>query len=638
MAEKKTIKIFIASAGEMEAERLQVDHVFTRLNKTHKHLTLDPVKYEYDTIAGSQPGKKRIQDNITPKLTESHCAVFIFYSKIGKYTKEEFDHAMKENKKLFVFFKKGFSPDLAEMKAYKELLAFNKSLNDTVLKKEYKEVAGFDQQLYETLNLFLAEEYPAADVTEITETATTLSKNNQELIQMLGEKDRKIQELEKQLNTSQDSKIEDELQKLLAEQEAIKNELRQSEEIIKQQAKDKEILEQQLTLQKDKDELKAKALEEVEKGNYTTAEEYLKQSAKSSIDETAETFYELAKIKKLQFLYADALKYYELAATVNPENSLYLIEAGMIANNMWLYNKAIELHEKALNILERKQNNESPEIASIYNHLGLAYNKKGDYDKAIESFNKSLAIDKKIYKKNHPNIATLYNNLGAIYEIKGEYDKAIEFYEKALKISKKIHGEEHFQIAILYSNLGLAYDCKGEYDKAIGFLEKALTIEKKFYGGEDPTIAISYNNLGSVNDNKREYDKAIRFYKKALTIDKKFFGDEHPNIAVRYNNLGLVCYNKGEYDKAIEFLEKALIIDRKFHAEEHPDIATRYNNLGLAYEYKGEYEKAVSYCEKALQILNKFLPESHPNIRIVTENLAAAQAALEEQQKKKPRK
>jgi len=592
MAEKTTIKIFIASAGELADEREKSILILTQLNKSYKHLHLEPILWEIDMVKGNYPDKKSIQDAINPKLKESQVIVFLFYTRIGKNTLIEFELANSENKKMLVLFREGFSPKKEQLKTYGELLDFKESM-DAILRMSYDDLDKFENLFYTNLNLYLSETYPIKETLTAPET-TALPSSIQKVIQDLTEKDKRIKELEGQLALKPNNKGDDELQKLIAEKEMLHKELQQSEEIIKQQAKDKEGLEKQLTLQKDKDDIKAKALEEIKKGNYAEAKKHLKQSARSSIVETATTFFELAKIEKLEFHYADALGYFELAVKVDPENSLFLDEAGSVADDLGFYDKAIDYYEKSLVIYKNKDGEE------------------------------------------HPNVATCYNNLGSVYIKTGEYDKAIEYYNKSLVIDRKSFGEEHSYIATGYNNLGLAYNNKGEYNKAIEFYQKALVIDKKLFGEEYPDIAARYNNLGLAYYNKEECDKAIEFYNKALTIDKKNWGEEHPYIALAYNNLGAAYYKKGENDKTLEFYKKSLSIYKTFYGEEHPDIARGYNNLGFFHFSNGEYDKAIELFKKALVIGKKFLASNHPYILDYQDNLANAQAALDKQKKKKP--
>src|SRR5258705_12697212 len=107
MAEKTTIKIFIASAGEVDDERKKSILILTQLNKSYKHLHLEPVIWEIDMVKGNYADKKSIQYSINPNRKESQVIVFIFYTRLGENTLIEFELAKSENKKLLVFFKEG---------------------------------------------------------------------------------------------------------------------------------------------------------------------------------------------------------------------------------------------------------------------------------------------------------------------------------------------------------------------------------------------------------------------------------------------------------------------------------------------------------------------------------------------------
>jgi hypothetical protein len=50
----KNIKIFIASTGEVKAEREKAILLLNDLRKAHRHLDLEAVEWEYDTVPGSQ--------------------------------------------------------------------------------------------------------------------------------------------------------------------------------------------------------------------------------------------------------------------------------------------------------------------------------------------------------------------------------------------------------------------------------------------------------------------------------------------------------------------------------------------------------------------------------------------------------
>ncbi|QEC66890.1 tetratricopeptide repeat protein [Panacibacter ginsenosidivorans] len=628
MSQKTNIKIFIASSAELKEEREKCILIINKIRKNHKHLDLEPVEWEYDIVQGNFPGYENIQAGINKTLEECQLVIFLFYSRIGKYTREEFEIATNLNKKIFAYFKDGFTPKRETLQSFSEVLEFKESLTDTVLYKEYKNLIDFELLISDNLNLFFSEAYHITYVKRTDETVSTLSQSNLELIRMLGEKDNEIKELRAGNNKSNDRQIQLQIEKLTQEKESIRTELYQSQEIINQLAQYKQKLELQLGSQKVNDKLKAKALEEVERGNYEEAESYLKQSAKERINDTASTFYELAKIKKLQLQYTEALDYYELSIKVNPDNSDYQNEAGIIAYDLGLFEKAIKYYKKALDIALEYHDDKHPDVAIYYSNIGLAYYCKAEYKKAIQYHEKALKINQANYDENSEEIANGYNNLGLAFNGKGEYERAIQYYEKSSKINLKLYGEESTDIATDYNNIGSAYHNIGAYKKSIEYHKKALEINLKFYDDDSPEIAIDYNNLGSAYNSIGDYDKAIEYHKKALKIDRKYHGEMHQKIATRYNNLGLAYSNKGDYDKAIEYHKKALEIDTEYYGDDHPDIAIDYNNLGVAYYNKDIYNKAIDCYQKSLEIFKKFLPSNHQDIQNAEKNIRLVKQAI----------
>lgn len=99
------IKIFIASSYELKDDRAQLDMLISRKNKTwiNRNIFLESVMWEDFIDAVS---KTRLQDEYNKAIKESDIFIMLFYSKIGKYTEEEFETAFghfKENQKPFIY-------------------------------------------------------------------------------------------------------------------------------------------------------------------------------------------------------------------------------------------------------------------------------------------------------------------------------------------------------------------------------------------------------------------------------------------------------------------------------------------------------------------------------------------------------
>ena len=289
------------------------------------------------------------------------------------------------------------------------------------------------------------------------------------------------------------------------------------------------------------DALLNEAIVALKQGQPQKADALLKQIEDEGEDQIkliAEAAYQRGKIAMDAIRYLDALKHYEKAARLAPDNSLYLNEAGFI-------NNTLAFHQKAINYIEL-----------------------------------ALASDLKTYGEDHPNVATYRNNLGEAWRALGQYDKAIDYYEQALASDLKTYGEDHPKVAIRRNNLGVAWVSLGQYNKAIDYFEQALASDLKTYGEDHPDVARDRNNLGEVWRALGQYDKAIDYYELALASDLKTYGEDHPDVARDQNNLGLAWYALGQYEKAIDYYELALATLVKMLGDDHPSTQTVRANLG----------------------------------------------------------
>jgi hypothetical protein len=157
--EKKLVRIFIGHSKDVDKERTECILQIGKVNKAFKNLFLEYVNWHDDVVHGNFPNFKRIQDAINIKLKSCQMAVFIFNSRLGQYTLEEFRYASDRKKKIFVFYKKTSSVASREKMTYKKMQQFFKSLSDSVLRVEYKTLDGFKHAVYTNLNLYLSEKH-----------------------------------------------------------------------------------------------------------------------------------------------------------------------------------------------------------------------------------------------------------------------------------------------------------------------------------------------------------------------------------------------------------------------------------------------------------------------------------------------
>jgi len=148
----KTIKIFLASSSELLEDRRAFEIFLNRRNKTliKEGIFLELVIWEdfLDVLS-----KTRLQDEYNKVLKQCDLFVMLFYTKVGKYTEEEFNTAYQEfmaNDKplIFTYFKDA----LGDIKPEQSLLAFKDRLSQlghffTV----YKNIEGLQLHFMEQL-------------------------------------------------------------------------------------------------------------------------------------------------------------------------------------------------------------------------------------------------------------------------------------------------------------------------------------------------------------------------------------------------------------------------------------------------------------------------------------------------------
>lgn len=106
----KTIKIFLASSEELKPEREMMASLANSLNTIFEKQDIQVIVVEWENLNDSM-GVLHKQEEYNEKLRTCDICMTLFWSKFGKYTKEELDTAyqqLKEGKnpqKLYVYFK-----------------------------------------------------------------------------------------------------------------------------------------------------------------------------------------------------------------------------------------------------------------------------------------------------------------------------------------------------------------------------------------------------------------------------------------------------------------------------------------------------------------------------------------------------
>ncbi len=145
----KTIKIFLASSSELKEEREQFRNFINDENERleTKNIKLKLVRWEnfLDAISDT-----RLQDEYNKEISDCDIVLCLFFTKVGKYTAEEFDTAYqvfkdKGKPKIWTYFKKGSLDIDLITEEINTLFAFKKKIAD--LGHFYSEFTNIDNLL-----------------------------------------------------------------------------------------------------------------------------------------------------------------------------------------------------------------------------------------------------------------------------------------------------------------------------------------------------------------------------------------------------------------------------------------------------------------------------------------------------------
>lgn len=180
--------------------------------------------------------------------------------------------------------------------------------------------------------------------------------------------------------------------------------------------------------------------------------------------------------------FQEALDYFyqslEMNSVHSPQNiqgeSVYLNNIGLIYQELKQYEKALEIHQKALKI--REEINLESEQAISQANIGVCYKNLSLFKEAIEAYEKAIALAKSANSMR--NYYSFHNNLASVYQEMEKYDQAIAYYKIALERPVSL-GENPKSDLSIYSNLTAAYTQLNQPKLALTYADKGFEIIEK---------------------------------------------------------------------------------------------------------------------------------------------------------------
>ena len=624
----KKIKIFLASsivefARERDELELFIRNVSDRFEENYDTKII-PLRCENVDNNVSALGK---QEEFNQLIRESEMCFFIFFTRVGDVTRQEFDVAFQQltstperKPQIYVYFKtipEGVTAD-------KSVHDFMQTI-DEVYKHYYSNFSNIDTiKLRILLNLKMQEmEFVKVEIKDdkcLVDNQDVLSLNNvsefansKELAALNAEL-KQIEEQYVQMKPiyqkgDYDESFRAEYVRLSARRQYLKetiDKLKQS------------IFELSLNLSRDevRGELTPRQKEAYRLLEQGDSKGCLAVLDASDIDDEFERFEREQELESKR------------KATVYVREHKLAID---VLQTMYDYKGRFEEIDKRYEKIVAAAIKYEVELYVLYDYA-FYYHGQNEYDKALKVAEKYLVFaENPAYGVSAMDVSRLYSIMGRLYRKAGKQDVAESFFLRTIAIREKlIDANETYKLdlASVYQNIGVIYNDMEQYDKA----EKYLLAAQRAFAGykgapqrDNPFVARNCNALGKTYAETGRYEQAEQCFMQSLDFCKKSSAVT-PHCfefywGVACHSFGEMYMKMGQFFNAQEQFAQAVAI-RQALTDENPSanepyLAESLVRLAATYEGVGNTPQAHDVYMRAMEIyarLKLLKPEKYANI------------------------
>lgn len=303
---------------------------------------------------------------------------------------------------------------------------------------------------------------------------------------------------------------------------------------------------------------------------------------------------------------------------------LMLAELYAFSNNM---EQTIAMSQAAARVFEEDPGKQSREYVKAISYEGRGVNLQGDYEKALEIMDEAVQIMERWENPDEDELvarASVYNDIATSYNGLDNHDQYVNYVNKALKELISAKGEMNQNVAALYNNLGHSFYFIDQYDSAEVYSLKALAIADKLYGGRsNDRSQFSHCDLAKIYIEMGVPEKAVNHAKLCYSMASDVYGEEHASTARGLGVVGDVYLALGNYDSCDYYRERATAMYEDFYGGPNPMLAWHYWDEADRCHSMGNLAKAIMYKRKSLDMYYQTMPESAVDIAESKHTLAS---------------
>jgi tetratricopeptide (TPR) repeat protein len=315
------------------------------------------------------------------------------------------------------------------------------------------------------------------------------------------------------------------------------------------------------------------ACKELDKGNFTKAENYL-----------------------LAILGNQEKKSEEMLASV------FIVMAN-INSSLGKNDQAVEYYVKGEKMVLESKSSMKYLLPSIYNNLGIIFKYQGDYEKAVDYYNESLhSLENPEIETKFRNgwLAQILNNLGLVLYLKKQYPLANTHFEKSIDCRKKNHLEG---LDIVYNNYASSLRELHKFELATKYYDKCIEIRLNKYGPKFYRLAYVYADKGKLECSKGDLKAGLALYQKALDILLASYGRKHPYTAEICQIIGDFYSDQKNFEKALFYYQQSLIANavhfNSTDLKQNPSADNGYSEIQMLRSLKKKSDALLAQANQS---------------------------------------
>ena len=269
---------------------------------------------------------------------------------------------------------------------------------------------------------------------------------------------------------------------------------------------------------------------------------------------------------------------------------------------------ALELHRRAVRILDSTLDPDDVVLAHAYNRLGHVLNCADDSLAAIEAHERALLALQKAGRDDlvPPVLVDLGYTLWAAGRL-GPAGEALRAGQVLLEGDGRRDGRDW---AHATAGLGMIEQDTGNLEDAVGLQRTALEVFTRVCGPDHPDTAQTLDKLGYALRLSGRADEAVEVHLRAVRLLERVLGTDDSRVAMTLTNLGLAYADAGRIGEAVEAQARARRIFRAALGPDHASTLLAGRRLAVALAASGNRVRARKLMNAVLEVAEQRLTDN----------------------------